>query len=44
VRYEETYRIEFSVKKKPEGWIMSRIVIVILIYNRHKPVGLVAET
>jgi hypothetical protein len=50
VRYGQTYRVELSFKLKPGQWIMFRIVIVILIYHRHKPIdsinllGLVAET
>jgi hypothetical protein len=36
VRYGQTYRVELSFKEKTGRWIMSRIVIVILIYHRHK--------
>jgi hypothetical protein len=38
VRYGQTYRVELSFKQKTGRWIMPRIVIVILIYRRHKPI------
>jgi hypothetical protein len=41
VRYGQTYktyRVELSFKQKTGRWIMSRIVIVILIYHSHKPI------
>jgi hypothetical protein len=37
VRYGQTYRVELSFEQKTGQCIMSRIVIVILIYHRHKP-------
>jgi hypothetical protein len=37
VRHEQTYRVELSFIYKIGRWIMDRIVIVILIYHRHKP-------
>jgi hypothetical protein len=33
------YKVELSFKWKTGRWIMSRIMIVILIYHRHKPIG-----
>jgi hypothetical protein len=39
VRYRQTYTVELSFKQKTGRWIMSRIVIVTLIYPRHKPIG-----
>jgi hypothetical protein len=36
VRYGQTYSVQFSFKYKTRRWIMSRIVIVILIYRFHK--------
>jgi hypothetical protein len=36
VRYGQTYRVELSFKSKTGRWIVSRIVIVVLIYHRHK--------
>jgi hypothetical protein len=30
--------IELSFKEKTRGWIVSRIVIVILMYHRQKPI------
>jgi hypothetical protein len=38
VRYGQTYRVELSFKQKTGRWIMSRIVIVILIYHHNKPI------
>jgi hypothetical protein len=38
VKYGQTYRVELNFKLKTGRWIMSRIVIVILIYHRHKPI------
>jgi hypothetical protein len=38
VRYRQTYIVELSFKSKTGRWIVSRIVIVILIYRRHKPI------
>jgi hypothetical protein len=38
VKYGQTYRVELSFKYTTGRWIMSRIVIVILIYHRHKPI------
>jgi hypothetical protein len=38
VRYGQTYRVELSFKLKTGRWVMSRIVIIILIYHRHKPI------
>jgi hypothetical protein len=35
-----TYRVELRFKQKTGQWIMTRIVIVILIYNRHKHMDL----
>jgi hypothetical protein len=35
VKYGQTYRVAL---KKTGRWIVSRIVIVILIYHRHKPI------
>jgi hypothetical protein len=39
VRYGQTYRLWLSFKQKTGQWIMSRIVIVILIFQRHKPIN-----
>jgi hypothetical protein len=41
VRYGQTYRVELCFKQKTGRWIMSRIVIVILIYHRHKPIDII---
>jgi hypothetical protein len=38
VRNGQTYTVELNFKQKTGRWIMSRIVIVILIYRRHKPI------
>jgi hypothetical protein len=38
VRYGQTYRVKLSFKQETGRWIMPRIVIVILIYHRHKPI------
>jgi hypothetical protein len=50
VRFGQTYRIVFSFKYRTGQWILSRNMIVMLIYNRHKPIdrihlrcGLVGE-
>jgi hypothetical protein len=37
VRYGQTYWVELCFKQKTGRRIMSRIMIVILIYHRHKP-------
>jgi hypothetical protein len=36
VRYGQTYRVELSFKLKTGKGIMSRTVVVILKYHRHK--------
>jgi hypothetical protein len=41
VRYGQTYRVELSFKQKTGRWVMSRIVILLLIYRRHKPIDVV---
>jgi hypothetical protein len=41
VRYGQTYRIELSFKQETGPCVMCRIVIVILIYHRHKSVDLI---
>jgi hypothetical protein len=41
VRYGQTYRVELSFKEKTGRWIMSRSMIVILIYRRHKAIDLI---
>jgi hypothetical protein len=43
MRYGQTYRVGLSFKQKTWLWIVSRIVIVILIYHRHKPTDLILE-
>jgi hypothetical protein len=43
VRYRQTYRVELNVTQKTGRWIISRIVIVILTYHRHKLTDLVSE-
>jgi hypothetical protein len=39
VRDGQTYKVQLSSKQKTGRWIMSKIVIVILIYHRYKPTG-----
>jgi hypothetical protein len=38
VKYGQTYSVELSFKCKAGRWIMTRILIVILIDHRHKPI------
>jgi hypothetical protein len=44
VRYGKPYRFVLSFKYKTGRWIKSRIVIVILIYHRHKPIDIGSRT
>jgi hypothetical protein len=44
VRYGQTYRVELSFEQKTGRWIMSRIVIVILIYHPHKAINLLTKS
>jgi hypothetical protein len=43
VRYGQIYRVELSFKSKTGRWIMSRIVVFILIYLRHEPIGVICR-
>jgi hypothetical protein len=38
VRYGHRYRIELSSKGKTGRQMISRVVIVVLMYHRHKPI------
>jgi hypothetical protein len=38
VRYGQTYRVELSFKRKTGRWIMSKIMIIVLINHRQKPI------
>jgi hypothetical protein len=41
VRYGQIYRIQLSFKWKTGRWLMSRIVLIVLIYHRHKAIDLI---
>jgi hypothetical protein len=43
VRYGKTYTVEKCFKYKAGLWIMSRNVIVTLIYHYHKPIDLISN-